>query len=86
MQILKADRRVLVSSAQLQSLSTWISTVQPAPPDHVAEVLAEVEGHAAGASTRTVRAQLEQLQDTYRVTLDYTVDRRGQVELKPERV
>ena len=33
-----------------------------------------------------VRAQLEQLQDTFRVKLGYTVDRRAQVELKSERV
>jgi len=33
-----------------------------------------------------VRAQLEQLQDTFRVKLGYTVDRRAQLELKSERV
>jgi hypothetical protein len=33
-----------------------------------------------------VRAELEQLQDTFRIKLGRTVDRRGQVELKSERV
>jgi hypothetical protein len=33
-----------------------------------------------------VRAQLEQLQDTFRVKMGYTVDRRTQVALKSERV
>jgi hypothetical protein len=33
-----------------------------------------------------VRAQLEQLQDTFRVKLGYAVDRRSQVELILERV
>ena len=33
-----------------------------------------------------LRAQLEQIQDTFRFELDYTVDRRAQVELKSERV
>jgi hypothetical protein len=33
-----------------------------------------------------VRAQLEQLKDTFRLKLGYTVDRRAQVELKSKRV
>jgi len=41
---------------------------------------------AQGLTLVGVRAQLEQLQDTFRVTLGYTVDRRAQVELKSERV
>jgi hypothetical protein len=34
MQNLKADYRISVSSAEFQSLSTWTSSFQPAPPYH----------------------------------------------------
>jgi hypothetical protein len=40
----------------------------------------------AGAYTRSRSSSIEQLQDTCRVKMSYTVDRRAQVELKSERV
>jgi hypothetical protein len=34
---LTADRHILVSSAQILALSTWVSLGQPAPPYHGAQ-------------------------------------------------
>jgi hypothetical protein len=47
---------------------------------------ATVHAVRQGLTPVHVRAQLEQLQDTFWVMLGYTVDRRARVELKPERV
>jgi hypothetical protein len=47
---------------------------------------AAAEGWGQGRTLVLVRAQLEQLQDTFTVKLGYTVDRRAQVELTSERV
>jgi hypothetical protein len=50
------------------------------------ETLAECPHAGQGLTLVHVRAQIEQLQDTFRVKFGYTVDRRAQVELKSERV
>jgi hypothetical protein len=46
---------------------------------------ASISAVCQGLTLVHVRAQLEQLQDTFRVKLGYTVDRRAQVELKSVR-
>jgi hypothetical protein len=45
-----------------------------------------IEPEHQGLTVVHVRAQLEQLQDTFRVKLGYMVNRRAQVELKSEPV
>jgi hypothetical protein len=53
---------------------------------HSSRLLRRSSAVYQGLTLVHVRAQLEQLQDTFRVKLGYTVDRRAQVELKSERV